>query len=305
MLATFGTLTALFEQAYRPRRLPGGSPNTIRLYVFAIRAFAKFLRRAPIVQDLDADTLATFLSAYHDAGHAPRSVNALRDRLMALARYATDKRLLPEVPDVLPWPEPRRLPKAYTLDQVSRLLSACRVARGEVCGLPAGCYWSAVTLVFYYTGIRASACWALEQTDLEGPLLTVRPETHKPRMELRFVLPDDCLQSLWSIWEPRRKLIFPWEKTPGERYPAWRRILAEAGLPMGCRDLFQRLRRTSGTLIEAAGGDGSKHLANSRAVFERHYLDPSIANRSQITLLPRPVAKEPSPAERQLSLPGF
>ncbi|MDD4888742.1 MAG: hypothetical protein PHU85_02335 [Phycisphaerae bacterium] len=287
MIAFPQTLADFFERVYRPRRLPGGAPNTIRLYWVLFRAFESHLHRPPLLQDLDADTITEFLSAY-SADHAPRSVNAMLDRLMALARFATQKRLLAEVPDVLAWPEPRRIPRAYNLDQVRRLLLACRGACGVICGLPAGLYWSAVALTFYYTGIRASACWMLEQRDLEDGVLRVRPETHKPRTELLFVLPDDCLKSLRAIWEPPRRLIFPWNKASTERYPAWRRILARAELPMTRYDLFQRLRRTSGTLVEAAGGDGSRHLGNGRAIFERHYLDPIVGRRSQISLLPSP-----------------
>jgi integrase len=293
------SLADFFEHTYCPRRLPGGSLNTLRLYACTFRAFERHLQRPPLVQDLEADTIAGFLSAY-STGHEPRSVNSHLDRLLALARYACQRRLIAEVPDLLHWPEPQRTPRAYTSDQVSRLLWACRQSRGCILGLPAGLYWEAVALTFYYTGIRASACWLLEQRDLEGPLLTIRPETHKPRTELRFLLPADCMEAIHRIWSPPRKFLFPWDRAPGERYPAWRRILADAKLPMGHLDLFQRLRRTSGTLVEAAGGDGSKHLGNSRAVFERHYLDPSIANRSQVGLLPRPQIQ--SPTDRQLWL---
>lgn len=46
------------------------------------------------------------------------------------------------------------------------------------------------------------------------------------------------------------------------------RIVARAGL----FGTFKRLRKSSGSLVEAAApGMGHKHLGNTRAIFEKHY----------------------------------
>ena len=68
------------------------------------------------------------------------------------------------------------------------------------------------------------------------------------------------------------------------------RICKRAGVRYGRRygGLFHKLRRTSGTLVEQAGADGSRHIGNTRAVFERRYRDPRFMSRVALELLPRP-----------------
>jgi hypothetical protein len=70
----------------------------------------------------------------------------------------------------------------------------------------------------------------------------------------------------------------------GERF---KRILKRAGIAPTPGRLFRLFRVTSGSMVEANGGDGSRHLGNGRVVFLRHYCDPRILP-GQIDLLPRP-----------------
>ena len=86
-----------------------------------------------------------------------------------------------------------------------------------------------------------------------------------------------------------RVLVYPW---PWRRAALYRRMSgicrrANVRYGRGAGGLYGKLRKTSGTLIESAGGDGARHLGNTREVFEKFYYDARFAP-SQIDLLPRP-----------------
>jgi integrase len=122
----------------------------------------------------------------------------------------------------------------------------------------------------------------------------VRAAHQKGRRDRVLPLSDQAVSACIRLHQHtcQCKLLFP---CPYRREWLWRRfraIVEAAGLttPRGRMGLFHRLRRTSGSLVEANGGDGSRHLGNTRAVFERSYLDPRIIGRGQVELLPRPVA---------------
>ena len=84
--------------------------------------------------------------------------------------------------------------------------------------------------------------------------------------------------------------MWPWPYSREALDKRLRKILKAAGVRHGRGQggLLHKFRRTSGTLVEAAGGDGAKHIGNTRKVFESHYLDPRFVDRSQLNLLPRP-----------------
>ena len=89
--------------------------------------------------------------------------------------------------------------------------------------------------------------------------------------------------------------MWPWSKTREWLQKAVRKIFKKAGVAYGRPHggLFHKFRRTSGSLVEAAGGDGARHLGNTRAVFEQHYRDPRICVADAPMILPRPPATTP------------
>lgn len=70
--------------------------------------------------------------------------------------------------------------------------------------------------------------------------------------------------------------VFPW---PRQRSYVWKRleiILQRAGLPAGRKDKFHRIRKTTASYFEAAGGNAQKLLDHADAATTRKYLDPRI-----------------------------
>lgn len=285
-------LAEFFEKVYRPRRLPGGRVNTIRLYEFTFRKLERHLGRPPMVSDLNEETLCDFLEAVAK-GHAPRTANADRDRLMAQARFAVLKGRLGFIPDLPVWPELRRVPKAYKLHQLDQLVRACAETPGRICGIPSNRYWLAVALVLYDTGCRAGACWALRRSDVDREERTVYfpAEYAKQKADQLLRMARDTLSAINAIWDyPRDEsdLLFPWDFVPSVRYQHWRRILQRAGLPDDRPDMFHKLRRTTATICKRFGGDPTFQLGHtSDAITRKCYLDPSDEMHAA-DLMPRP-----------------
>lgn len=57
-------------------------------------------------------------------------------------------------------------------------------------------------------------------------------------------------------------------------------VVAAAGLV----GTFKTLRKTSGTQAEILTGRGHEHLANTRGIFEKHYLDRRRVHREPVRL---------------------
>ena len=87
--------------------------------------------------------------------------------------------------------------------------------------------------------------------------------------------------------------MWPWVATLNYLDKIFKRILKRAGVTYGYRHggLFHKLRRTSGTLVEAGGEDGSRHIGNTRGVFEARYCDPRFMDRRSLEVLPRPTQR--------------
>jgi integrase len=290
------TLRGFFDQVYRPRRLLTGSEGTIVQYGVAIRHFARFLGRPALLADLTEKPIGDFLMSF-SRGRQPGTVWSARKNLLSLAAYAHRKGLLAEVPDVAPVKRLHRAPQAYTVADIERLLAAARQATGDVAGVPAGLFWSALFLVAYDTGARSTPLWRLEWTDWRPPCLLFRAENAKTRQEQLIRVSPQTAAAIEAIRKPERKLIFacPWERR--QRYNRLRWIFQAAGLPSGRRDLIQKIRRTTATVMFENGGDPTRQLGHaSDSMTRAHYLDPSHAQQA-CDVLPRPrIEGEPSPS---------
>ncbi len=284
-----------FDGYYRPRRLPDNNPETRRKYEILFRHFGRFLGRSPGIADLNEDSIVGFLSAFA-RGHHPVTTNSSRSQLLALARYAHAKGFIREVPDVAKLKEPRRLPDAWTVEQVGLLLGAARQTRGEICGLPSPRYWSAVILLAYDTGLRAGALFSLprENVDLCDRTVFARAEIQKQYADQLLRFAEDTAEAITSIWFPERYLLFPWQKHRASLYNHWHRIVGAAGLRCTRRDQFQKFRRTNATIGKRHGADATAQLGHSSDyVTRRHYLAPE-ASVQAADVMPRPKAASPA-----------
>jgi integrase len=266
---------------------------TVEKYSITIRHFSRFLCRSAQVSDLEEDGISEFLSLFSES-HQPWTVTTARKHLLALANYAHRKGLVCEVPDVMRVKLYGRLPEAYTIEEISRLVAAARHVQGFFSGVPGSLFFPALFLVAYDTGGRAGVIWAMRWTDYrpDGPALLLAAEYQKNRREQLLRISNETAIALEKIRSPERELIFDLGRCSQMRYYYVKKILKAAGLPCGRRDQLQRIRRTTLSLFHEMGGDATAQAGHSSDVTtRRHYLDTS--NLIQAAdILPRPMLSD-------------
>ena len=87
------------------------------------------------------------------------------------------------------------------------------------------------------------------------------------------------MEAIDASFPPDRELIWPLWGRLGCWRRAAKRLVRAAGLPGS----IGRLRHSSGTAVEIKHpGRGHEHLGNTRAVFERNYLDHQMIEGNKV-----------------------
>lgn len=265
--------------------------GTLQQYRISIGWFEKVHGRVPL-RDLTPLHIVGVMRHLRDHGRAERTVNNVRKNLLTVWRYAEDVgSVVAPVPNARRVPrmrEPDPLPRAWTPEQMARILGACDRApskRGWT-----GEHWAALVMTIYDTSLRIGCLMrsTIDQLDSESCTLTVPGRLQKGRRETCQPLHPDTVGRLERLTRPDNRL-FAWPYRREELWRKFRAILADAGLPHGRRDQFHRIRRTSYTLVAVAlGKDAASEHAAHRADLSRLYLDRTFAPRpNPLDALPR------------------
>lgn len=279
------------HDTYVPLRLEI-KPDSVRQMESTIRAYAAWLGREPTVDDLTEDSLRRFLTAYK-TGRSGATVNSRRTHLLAIWRCAWDEGRLPAPPRASKVPKakpPTIIPEAWSPAEVGRILASARNQPGEIEGIPACDWWESLLLVFYDTGERKSAVLRTRPGDLDlDQCWVLFPDTKGDRPRL-CPIHSDTVAACRKVCDRSRDRVWPWPHSGEWLDQRFRFLLdtARVAYGRGRGGLFHKLRRTSGTLVEANGGDGAKHIGDTRRVFETHYLDPRFSTLQGLHYLPRP-----------------
>jgi len=280
------TLRHFLHDYYAP--LKGISTRTQRLYEFTIKSLGEYLGevdgsgyREPTVLDLDQLPISRYL-AWRLRHREPATAAKDRAQLRAIWALAWDQ----AIEGVSRGPSaglrrivvPQRTPEAWLSDEMRRLVQSAAHEVGEIEGVPASGFWRALLLTMYDSAERISACLSLRYADVHGTLVIMRAAGRKGgRRDLTRSITADTALAIDQIALPRRDLVFPWTKSVSTIYYHLDRILDRANLPKDRRSKFHRIRRTSASYFEAAGGDAQELLDHSTpALKRRHYLDPRI-----------------------------
>jgi len=292
------TLLHLYLNEYKRKRLRHAADATDTQYRINLRHFDKFLGRPATIADLTDDTVADLLAWQVQNGRSPYTANKLRNHILALWRFLARKRLVEEFPDVERLKEPEIVPEAWSARQLARLFKAAQSQPGDFAGVPAGRWWHALLLILWDTGERIGAVRQIEwsHVDLDDSWLIVPAENRKFGTRAKtFRLHPDTVAALRLIQRPTRQLVFSW---PLNKTCLWERftdILRMAGLPTDRRSKFHRIRRSTASHFEAAGGNATDLLGHSMRRVTERYLDPKIVKKQQAA----DVLFRPQPAEAQ------
>ena len=257
---------------------------------------------APTTTDLETNTISRLLADGIEKDLATETVAGTRKKLVALWRFAHQRRFVehyPDVPDIMVERDP---PIAWTRPEMERLLAVCAKQKGDVCGVPANLWWHSLHIVALDTGTRLGAMLKAEWVDvnLDRATILFRGRTQKNKRGQVHPLRPEAVQELGLIREPQRKLVWPLPYHRSNVTYHYKKLLSEAGLPYGRSDMFHKLRKTAATWFEKAGGNATELLGHaSRKHTKDSYLDESQIERphpaSLLPALGRPIIDRRTP----------
>jgi integrase len=279
-----GSLEKLFQDSYLPSRVKITSDTTVAHYGRSFKFYGQFLGKIPTLADLTDHNIGSFLRwLVSEKKVKPVTANGYTQRLIALWNWAAKVRMVERFPTVEKLPEPEVIPQAWSQDQLSALVAACRRAGYKIEGIPASKWWLAFHYVLWDSGERKGAVMELrwDMLNVKNSSLTVPAEIRKGgRKAMVYRLKPKTIEALKAIREPERELIFPMKKHDSVFYLYYRQLIESAGLPyVPFKSGPQKMRRSFASYIKAAGGDATRALRHSTTrVTDDSYLDPTIAD---------------------------
>ena len=222
---------------------------------------------------------------------SPATVAKHRRLLQAVLNWAAEQGLCPamRLPRIR---VPARIPQAWTVRDVERLLQAASALSGWVGTVPARRWWPALILAIYWTGARLGTLLAATPSDWDGHTLILR---HSKTGRIQVVrLHRQANEAISRIYDPASPRLFFWPRSRWALYRDFRKICQTAGVPTEHKaySLFHRLRRTCLTYCWAADPAVAVRQADhaNPETTKRHYVDIRLVlgERQAADVLPVP-----------------
>lgn len=258
---------AFLFDLYRRHKLGMAAKSTVYQYELNLRRFAEFLGRDPQLADLQ-DEVVSQVCGWMIRQRQPRlsagSASKFRDCVVAAWRFGARKKIVEHWPDVPEVREPRRIPVAWTRQELATLWAYISRMPGEIAGIPQSDWFCSLHAALWDSGERIGALMQTEwpQVDLAGGWLIVRAENRKGGLSDKLSkLHPQTVALLERIRLPERKLVWEW---PFNRFYLWQHygdILKRAGLPNGRERKFHCLRKSCSTHITALSSDAAAQAA--------------------------------------------
>lgn len=287
-------LMEFFETVFLIERLnltDGAATN----YRVAIRHLNEFWKVPVLLEDLSDDLLLRFMRHLKASGNqSERTINNKRSAIKTVWAMAHKKGRAKQPGTIGRYRVPKRIVQAWTVDEVAKILLACKSAPAIRCWNYR--HWRALVLTIYDTSHRIGALLQTPRSALNsrGELL-VRAEVSKHFEDKLHVLHPETVMEIGGMYAPAgNDMLFPWPLAKREIWRRFKLILKAAGLTATRRDLFHKLRRTSFTYVyaflgEDAARDHAAHTSNVTSSYLDRELVRALKNLpSAIDVLPRP-----------------
>lgn len=172
-----------------------------------------------------------------------------------------------------------------------KLFNACRMQRGDICGIPAWRWWMSLHGFLWCSGERIGATMAmrLEHLRLRDRVAilpaSIRKGKRKPAVHHLWADLVEMLAMILPPHLPYRDLVFPWPKHKTTMYYYYGRILDQAGLPNDRYSKPHRMRVSRATWAYIAGDDPTRLLGHAdSATTRKSYIDPSLLKQDESKL---------------------
>jgi integrase len=252
--------------------------------------WADFLGRGPTTADLTNLAVMEFLQSRR--GKVSQGT-ILKDRagICGLWNYcARQDRSLP-FPTLPPMSPVRRAPRAYTVEDIERVLRVAKALPGDVQGVPRGLWWATKIRAAFETAERHGALEVLRwsEVDLPARLITFLAEGRKgARADIQREISPELAGWLAEIRRPPGEFVWPWAASHSTIWLEFGRLCTVAQVTARG---FHGFRKSNASYLTAARGvsAAAEQLGHSSAsVTLRHYVDRSIAKPKEtaIDLLP-------------------
>ncbi len=246
-----------------------------------IDSFSDHLRRRALVADLTAENVNVFLQHQQTLGRSPKTLHGYRANFIA---FAKDAKIALDPETVRRFRQQRRIPDAWTMDELVRLLNACndpqfdKPVRQYV--VKQGDYLRALVLTSYDTGLRPGDLMELRRDEINsnGEFTILQ---NKTGVEMLRAVRKETLAAIDRMYVRRVTVpLFGFCSAANRDYPMFlvRKLVEAAGFEHNRRNGMQKLRRTSATHLETVSpGSASWHLGHLDGNMARlHYLDQRI-----------------------------
>jgi integrase len=253
--------------------------QTRKVYRLALARLAEVCGHAPTVDDLTDDNVASVMTAMLRDGRAIPTVNERRARLNAFWTWLAKRGVVGTFPTTPPLPAPRRIPRAWTREELGRLVKACAAQRGWIACVPASDWWLTLHYVAWDSGERIGALLGAQWSHLSGEWLILPAEIRKGQgADRAYRLSPQTVAALEKIRYPVRGELWPWPFHPCYLWSRYKKLRKEAGLPIDRQSGFHRIRRSVASHLAALGGNATEAMGHSSpAVTRDSYIDPTIA----------------------------
>lgn len=264
-------------------------PGTAKLFDQAVKQFSRALIRPAELSDFTEDRMAQFVTTRQLAGKSPGTIAGEQRKLYALWRFACKCGYVQVWPTSHPVRVPARIPRAWTADELRRLFASTCYAI-DVGSVDGRLWWKSLFSCLWDTGERIAAMMALkwDGVDLDGLTIFLPAEVRKGgQVDRLYPISEETAQLLGKL--PREYRPFFWPYNHATLYNRLKAMMLKGGLPADRRSKFHRIRRSTASHYEAAGGNATELLGHSSRNVTRGYLDPRIVRTtSAVDLLFRP-----------------
>ena len=283
----------LAELVERYRDLRNLSDKSVALYGMLLRRLEAHLGHMPTVADLDDLTVSRYLRARATQtwrGKPVSTASVQKDKVMLQACWnlAARKRWVQEFPELPRLKVPKRLPvgRAYTAEDVGKLVRRAKRRNGTTGGQPSAWWWATLIWTAYLTAERKSALLALRwgQVDLDRCTVTFLGATRKGRTrDISRQITPELAKVLALRKGPPEALVWPWDRHPQSVYTSLKVLCRLAGVQYRG---FHGLRRTAASYAALAGGRAAatQLLDHADPNLQEVYVDPEICPVERVNL---------------------
>jgi integrase len=270
--------------------------KTTLLYGMLADRLELFLGREATTADLDDLVISRYLRWRAETpawrGQIPKPATVAKDKHMIAAAWtlAAKKKWVSEFPELPRIRVPKRLPngRAYTTEDVEKLIIRARMRRGHTGGVPSAWWWSTLVYAAFCSGERYTALTSIRwaQVDLDRCKLVFLGETRKGQTrDIERDITPDLAKTMAAYKGQPDGLVWIWDRKSRSQWTSLKLLCRLAGVRYRG---FHGFRRTAASYAALAGGRAAatRMLDHADPKMQEVYVDPVICPEERAVMPP-------------------